>query len=125
MLHRFHCYYLGIVLQNIAIVCFPFHSLLVKTMLFTVLATLLILTIERAFTLLTMATTSRFAYCLSCLLDYCPYIIPLYASTPSLPLPLPRSHILIRYFPHYKLQTDCSLNTLLGFDSYSKPHRGI
>ena len=102
---------LGIMLQNIAIVCCLFHSSFVSligwfhvsghqryTTLFMVLATLLILTIERILKLLTMPITSSFVYCLSYSLSYCPYIIALYACTFSLPLPKPRAHTLIHYF---------------------------
>ena len=77
---------------------FPVSGRQRYTILFMVLATLLILTIEGAFTLLTMATTSFFAYYLPYSLTYCPYIIALYASISTLPLPLSRSYNLIRYF---------------------------
>ena len=92
------------------------------TMLFMVLATPLILTVEVVFTLLTIATTHAFVHYLSCLLSYCPYIIALYASKSQSSSTItmitePRSLL-----PHSKLHTDCNCNTVVGFDHSSKLH---
>ena len=102
---------------------FPFQIVKRYTILFMVVRALLTLTTELAFTLLTMAKP----HCLLSVLFI--HLLSLHnrlvclhvqSSSTSTTITQPLS-----LFPYYNLQTDCNLNTLLGFDRYSKPHHCI
>ena len=58
------------------------------------LATLLILTTKRVFTVFTITITSSFVHCQFHSLSYCPCTMTLYAYISSLPLPMPRAYTL-------------------------------
>lgn len=120
-------------LQNVAIVCCAFHSLLVSRICCCPVSDCQkihnpihgpshsIDTDNRSgIHSIDNGTTHSFVYCLSCLLGYCPYIIALYVSNPqssstTTTITQPRSLL-----PHRKLHTDCNCNTVVGFDHSSK-----
>ena len=92
------------------------------TMLLMVLATLLILTIERAFTLLTMATTRSFVYCPSYPLTSLSLhnrLVRLYFQSSSTTPTITQAHSLL---PHCKLQANCYQNASFVLDRTSKPY---
>lgn len=82
---------------------FPVSGRQKHTKLSMFLATLLILTTKRVFTVFTITITSSFVHCQFHSLSYWPYTMTLYAYISSLPLPMPRAYTLI----HYTLTANC------------------